>query len=110
MSYDITDFKKEVIEASFETPVLVDFWAAWCFPCRMLGPTLEKLAAENEGRWKLAKVNTDENQGISMQYGIRGIPAVKLIIDGEVADEFVGALPEHAVNQFLDAAIPVAAE
>jgi len=109
MAYDVTDFQKEVIDASFETPVLIDFWAAWCFPCRMLGPTLEKLAAENEGTWKLAKVNTDQNQQTAAQFGIRGIPAVKLMIDGKVVNEFVGALPEPAIRQWLAEAIPVTA-
>jgi putative thioredoxin len=106
MTYDVTDFQKDVIESSFGAPVLVDFWAPWCGPCRVLGPTLEKLAAENAGSWKLVKVNTDEYQHISGQYGIRGIPAVKLFVDGEVVNEFTGALPEHALRRWLDEAIP----
>ena len=106
MAYDVVDFQKEVIDASFQKPVLVDFWAPWCGPCRSLGPVLEKLAVEESDRWTLAKVNTDQNQEISVQYGIRGIPAVKLFVDGEVVNEFTGALPEHMVKKWLAEAIP----
>ena len=106
MAYDVVDFQKEVIDASFEKPVLVDFWAPWCGPCRVLGPVLEKLAVEEADRWTLAKVNTDQNQEVSVQYGIRGIPAVKLFVEGKVVNEFTGALPEHMVKKWLAEAIP----
>jgi putative thioredoxin len=103
---DVTSFQEDVITASFQNPVLVDFWAPWCGPCRTLGPILEKLAEEQVDRWSLVKINTDEHQEVSSEYGIRGIPAVKLFVDGRVVDEFTGALPEHAVRQWLDKAIP----
>ncbi|MEX0600785.1 MAG: thioredoxin [Rhodothermales bacterium] len=94
-------FQKDVIEKSFNKPVLVDFWAPWCGPCRVLGPTLEKMAREAGGSWRLVKINTDKYPEFARRYGVRGIPAVKLFVDGEVADEFVGALPEHAVRDWL---------
>ena len=106
MNYNISDFQKEVIEESFKIPVLVDFWAEWCGPCKILGPSLERLAEKHKGEWKLAKLNTDNYQEIAAEHGIKSIPNVKLFIDGEVANEFVGALPEHMVEDWLKKAIP----
>lgn len=106
MAYDVTDFQLEVVERSHEKPVLVDFWAEWCGPCRVLGPTIEALAERNQGAWSLVKVNTEEFPEIAQQYGIQSIPAVKLFVDGEVRDEFVGALPENRIEQWLKKALP----
>ena len=106
MAYDVQNFQQEVIQKSFEKPVLVDFWAEWCGPCKILGPVLEKLAEKHNDKWVLAKVNTEVHQELAMQYGIRGIPNVKLFIDGQVTDEFTGAMPEAAIEQWLQKAIP----
>jgi putative thioredoxin len=97
---------EQVMQASFETPVLMDFWASWCQPCQVLMPVLARLAEEYEGKFLLAKLNTEENQEIAAQFGIRSIPTVKLFRDGQPVDEFMGALPEQAVRDFLDKHIP----
>jgi len=105
--YDLRqDFAVDVLEASHELPILVDFWAEWCGPCRILGPTLERLAAQDEGIWRLVKVNTEEHPELAQRYGIQGIPAVKLFHKGQVIDEFVGALPESSIRSWLQQALP----
>lgn len=111
-SQDVTqsDFEEKVITASFKQPVVVDFWAPWCAPCKVLKPLLEKLAEEYAGKFVLAKVNSDENPEISAQFKVRGIPAVKAVVNGKVVDEFTGALPEAQVRDWLDKIIPSPAE
>ena len=111
-SIDVTaaDFDQAVIEASKTVPVLVDFWAEWCGPCRALKPVLEKLATEYQGKFILAKVNSDEHQELAQRYGVRGIPNVKAFVNGELADEFSGALPEPQVREFLNRILPSPAE
>ena len=102
----VYDFQKDVIAASAETPILVDFWAEWCAPCRVLGPVLEKLASQADGKWRLVKLNTEEYPQLAMEYGIRSIPAVKMFYNGQVISEFIGALPEAQVRRWLDEHLP----
>lgn len=102
----LSSFEREVLDASRELPVLVDFWAPWCGPCRALGPILEKLEREAAGRWKLVKVNSDENPELSRQYGVRSIPFVVAFVDGQPAAQFLGVQPEATIRAFLERLIP----
>ena len=105
---DITtdNFAAEVLETSKTTPVLVDFWAPWCGPCKALGPVLEKLEKEFAGRFRLVKVNSDDNMALSQRLNVRSIPDVRLFVDGKPAGQFTGALPEGQVRGFLERHIP----
>lgn len=105
---DVTmeNFEAEVVAASMQTPVLVDFWAPWCGPCKSLGPVLEKLETDYAGRFKLVKINSDDEQQLAGAFGIRSIPTCVLMVGGRPADGFMGALPEGQVRQFLDKHLP----
>jgi len=94
------NFQKEVLESS--TPVLVDFWASWCMPCRMLAPTINKLAEENLGKLKVCKLNTDENQHIASQYGIQGIPTLIFFKQGKAVDRSVGVLSQQKIQEKIN--------
>ena len=105
---DDIDFASAVIEASYNHPVVVDFWAPWCGPCRTLGPTLERLATNAQGMWTLAKINVDQNQQLAQRYNIQGIPAVKAFVDGKPVAEFTGAIPESQIVRWLEGFVSVA--
>jgi len=106
----IANFEAEVIEASMHTPVLVDFWAPWCGPCKVIGPLLEKLEAAYAGRFKLVKIDSDQEQQLAGAFGIRSIPTCVLLKNGQPVDGFMGALPEGQIKAFLDKHLPAADE
>ncbi|MEP7267603.1 MAG: thioredoxin [Saprospiraceae bacterium] len=107
---EVKDFNVEVVEKSYDVPVVVDFWAPWCGPCKALGPVIESLAAEANGTWILAKLNTDEHQEIAQALNIMSIPAVKMIYQGKIVAEFVGALPKPQIQKWLAENLPAIKE
>ncbi len=104
----VADFAAEVLERSFDVPVVVDFWAEWCGPCRVLGPTLERLADEGAGSWELARVDVDANPQLAQTFGVQGIPTVVGVRNGEIVSQFTGAIPETQVRQFVESLLPTA--
>jgi putative thioredoxin len=112
MAMDVTDasFQTDVIERSMQVPVVVDLWAPWCGPCRTLGPILEKVIDEHDGKVVMVKVNVDENPGISQAFGVQSIPLVVALKDGQPVDGFLGAQPEGTVRAFIEALLPTEEE
>ncbi|HZZ02460.1 thioredoxin [Paraburkholderia sp.] len=110
MDTTLATFEQDVIAASTLAPVLVDFWAPWCGPCKTLGPMLEKLEAEAAGKWKLVKVNVDENQELAAHFQVRSIPHVMAFAEGQPVDQFVGVLPEGQLREFLERLVPQGAD
>lgn len=112
MAVDVgeAEFEERVIKRSFERPVVVDFWAAWCAPCRQLTPVLERIASARAEDVELVKVDVDANPGLASAFGVQGIPAVKAFRDGRVVNEFVGAYPEQTVQTFFDSLMPTQAD
>jgi putative thioredoxin len=106
----IENFETEVIAASMTQPVLLDFWAPWCGPCKVIGPLLEKLETDYAGRFKLVKIDSDQEQQLAEAFGVRSIPTVILLMNGQPVDGFMGALPEGKIREFLDKHLPPAAE
>ena len=106
MTTEHFDFQGDVLDQSHDIPVLVDFWAGWCAPCRMLAPVLERLAEKYSGSWKLVKIDTEAFPELAERYGVKGIPDVRLFVNGDVVDSFSGALPEYQIEQWLKKVIP----
>jgi putative thioredoxin len=110
--YDVTeaDFETRVVQRSYQVPVVIDFWAAWCAPCRALGPMLERAVAARGGAVELARIDVDQSPQLAAAFGVQGIPAVKAVKDGRLVDEFVGAQPQNVVEQFIDGLLPSQAD